>query len=285
MSTSSPLSSPRRRESRAAYSTGADTLDPRLRGDDNAKSTIRTLALLGSLTLLPACASTLDKLEQVGKPPVISSIQNPNQTPGYQPITWPLPEAQPPSKQYANSLWQPGARTFFRDQRAARVGDILRVKIKLKDKAELKDETERKRDSTDSLGAANVFGLEGRIFRGLPGTADPENLIGITSGTNSKGTGNVKREETIETQVAALVTQVLPNGNLVIDGKQEIRVNFELREVSVKGVVRREDINSDNTIDSEQIAEARIIYGGRGQLTDVQQPRWGTQVIDAVSPF
>lgn len=241
--------------------------------------------LLALCTLLPACSSTLDRLENVGKPPVISQVQDPTQAPSYQPMTWPLPEERPPGRQYSNSLWQPGARAFFRDQRANRVGDILRVKISIKDQAQVDNETERKRDGSESVGMPSVFGLEKKLFGFLPGKADPATLVAANSKTNTKGTGSIKRQDTVNTQVAAIVTQVLPNGNFVIDGRQEIRVNFELREVSVKGVVRPQDINSDNTIDSTQIAEARIIYGGKGQLTDVQQPRWGAQVVDAIAPF
>lgn len=246
----------------------------------------KLIATLLVSTLLGGCNSTLDKLEAIGKPPKMADVTNPNEQPSYQPLSWPLPENQPAPKQYANSLWQPGARAFFRDQRAARVGDILRVNVKIEDKAELDNETERKRDSSDELAAPHIFGAEHRIFGNLPGnTTNLGNLLSVTGNTNSKGTGNVKRKEKIETQVAALITQILPNGNLVIDGQQEMRINFEIREVSVKGVVRPEDIKSDNTIDSTQIAEARITYGGRGQLTDMQQPRWGHQVVETLSPF
>jgi flagellar L-ring protein precursor FlgH len=236
-------------------------------------------------TALGGCASTLDRLDEIGKPPKMAEVTNPTEQANYRPMTWPMPENQPPPRQYANSLWQPGARAFFRDQRAARVGDILRVNVKIEDKAELDNETERKRDSTDSLAAPAVFGLQNRIFGPLPGKANPSKLLSVNGATNSKGNGSVKRKETIETQIAALITQVLPNGNFVIDGKQEMRVNYEIREVAVKGVVRPEDIKSDNTIDSSQIAEARIVYGGRGQLSDMQQPRWGSQVVEALAPF
>lgn len=243
------------------------------------------IALLLVSSLLGGCTHTLDKLEEVGRPPKLADVTNPTEQPAYQPVSWPMPETPPAPKQYANSLWQPGARAFFRDQRAARVGDILRVNIKIEDKAEVDNATERKRDTFDSLATPTVFGLENKLYKNLPGTANPAALLSATGNTNSKGNGTIKRKEKIETQVAALITQILPNGNLVIDGKQEIRINYDIREVSVKGVVRPEDIKSDNTIDSTQIAEARIIYGGRGQLQDMQQPRWGSQIIETLSPF
>lgn len=245
----------------------------------------RLISLLLVSSVLAGCSSTLDRIEDIGKQPKMTDVKNPTEQSSYKPITWPLPENSPPPKQYANSLWQPGARAFFRDQRAARLGDILRVNVKIEDKAEVDNATERKRDSTESLAAPTVFGLENRFVGFLPGKANPSKLMDVTGATDSKGNGTVKRKETIETQVAALITQVLPNGNFVIDGSQEVRINFEVREVSVKGVVRPEDIKSDNTIDSSQIAESRITYGGRGQLTDMQQPRWGSQLVETLAPF
>lgn len=235
--------------------------------------------------LLGGCADTLNRLDDMGKPPRLAEVKNPTEQSSYEPITWPTPENSPPPKQYANSLWQPGARAFYRDQRAARVGDILRVNIKIEDKAELDNETASKRDNTGSLAAPTVFGLEHKMLMPLPDRASSDKLLSVTGSADNKGTGSVKRKETITTQVAAIITQVLPNGNFVIDGKQEMRVNYEIREVSVKGVVRPQDIRSDNTIDSTQIAEARISYGGRGQISDVQQPRWGHQLIENLSPF
>lgn len=242
------------------------------------------ISLMAMMVALSACASTMDRLEQVGKPPPFAHVDNPAKKPEY-PISWPMPAATPPTTKYANSLWQPGARAFFRDQRAARVGDILRVKIKLKDKAELNNETTRTRENADTLGMPQVLGMQNELVNWIPGKQNVANLLSTESNTDLKGVGDIKREETIETQVAATVVQLLPNGNMVIDGKQEIRVNFEIREVSVRGIIRPQDINSDNTIDSTQVAEARITYGGRGQITDVQQPRWGSQVIDAIAPF
>jgi len=247
------------------------------------KTSTLSILLMGSL--LSACTATLDRLDDVGKPPKFAAVSNPTTAPNYEPLSWPMPETQPAPKQYANSLWQPGARAFFRDQRAARVGDILRVNVKFEDKAELNTETGRDRTSDENLGAPSVFGLQSKLFKNIPGKQDPSNLLDINGKASTKGTGVIKRKEKIETQVAALVTQILPNGNLVIDGSQEMRVNFELREISIKGVVRPQDIKSDNTIDSSQVAMSRINYGGRGQLTEIQQPRWGSQVLEVLSPF
>lgn len=248
------------------------------------KLTTSLLAAAACISLA-GCAETIDKLQRVGDPPELNKVTDPTAELDYQPLSWPLPDAKPPGPTYSNSLWQAGSRAFFRDQRAARVGDILRVNIMIQDKAELDNETERRRDTSESLDASPIFGLEDRLFRALPGQADPAALLGTNSSTNSIGTGNIKRQEKIETQVAALVTQVLPNGNLVIEGSQEIRVNFEIRQIYVTGVVRPQDISPDNTVESNQIAQARIIYGGRGQLIEMQQPRWGNQVIEVLSPF
>lgn len=245
------------------------------------------VCLLVASTALGGCERTLSKLEQVGEPPKMAAVNDPHRDPTYKPMTWPMPESEPPTRQYANSLWQSGSRAFFRDQRAARVGDILKVTIQINDQATVNNETEGKRQSSDTATMANIFGMERRLMNLLPNNniGDPENALSTTGSVNNKGTGSIRRKDQIQTQVAAIVTQVLPNGNLVIEGKQEVRINFDLREVSVRGVVRPQDILADNTIDSTQIAEARIIYGGRGQLMEMQQPRWGSQVLEELSPF
>ena len=249
------------------------------------KSSTKIWLTASMLIVLTACASTLDKLDQVGKPPAMTNVQNPTTKPDYRPLSWPMPDDPKPTIRHANSLWQPGSRAFFRDQRAGRVGDILRVKIEIDDRAELNNQTRNARDNSDSVGIPKVFGLEKKVLGILPGTVDPDNLLSTNSNSDLNSTARMKREEKLTTMIPATVTQILPNGNMVISGKQEIRINFEIREVAVDGVVRPQDINSDNTIDSNQVAEARIIYGGRGQITDKQQPRWGSQVIEAVAPF
>jgi flagellar L-ring protein precursor FlgH len=177
-----------------------------------------------------------------------------------------------------------GIRAFFKDQRAQQVGDLVTVKVLVTDKANLDNETKRSRTNNESFGTANLFGAETKIPSVLPG-ATASALLNADGKSSSEGAGSVSRKEELVTSVAAVVTQVLPNGNLVIEGKQEIRVNFEVRELIVAGVIRPEDIEAGNTVESSKIAEARIAYGGRGQISDVQQPRYGQQVLDIVLPF
>jgi flagellar L-ring protein precursor FlgH len=238
-----------------------------------------SVALLAAL--LGGC-SAMDRLKNIGEQPTLSSIENPTAQPGYKPVQMPMPTPQ--SAVYnPNSLWRNGSRAFFKDQRAMQVGDITTVKVKITDNAKFENGTARSRASKEDSGITDFAGsklLSGPAAQALPGkllTADS------TSSTDNKG--SVNRQEALLTNVAAVVTQVLPNGNLVIEGKQEVRVNFEIRELIVAGIVRPEDIESDNTIDSNKIAQARIAYGGRGQITDVQQPRYGQQVLDVLLPF
>ena len=239
------------------------------------------IALLGVALTLGGCGS-LDRLASVGRAPDLTAIQDPTAQPGYKPVRMPMPTPQPVSYA-ANSLWRTGSRGFFKDQRAQQVGDIVTVNVKVTDKANLDNETKRSRTSGDTLGAKGLFGAEAKIKSALG--ADPGALVDTNSTSTSDGTGSIARKEELTTNVAAVVTQVLPNGNLVVEGKQEIRVNFEVRELIVAGIIRPEDIQADNTVDSSKIAEARIAYGGRGQITDVQQPRYGQQVMDILLPF
>lgn len=244
------------------------------------------LLITVSAFTLTACASTIDKVARTGKQPPLSKIENPQAKADYKPLSWPMPDPELSSTRTANSLWQPGSRAFFRDQRAARVGDILRINIEINDKAQLNNKTNRGRNSTENVAAPTLFGYEKKLKYLSPG--NPETnvpMFDLTSDTSTTSDGKIDRKEKIRTQIAALVTQVLPNGNLVIEGSQEILVNYEIREVAINGVIRPQDINSDNTIESNQIAQARITYSGRGQISDVQQPRWGQQLIEVLSPF
>lgn len=250
----------------------------------SARGLIRTLSLLVVGIALSAC-STVDRLQQVGQAPPLSAINNPVSQAGYRPVHMPMPAPEPAI--YApNSLWQAGSRAFFRDQRARAIGDILTVRVRITDKAEFDNSTTRTRNNSEDLGLDAVAGYENVLVdKLLPDGANASALIDADSQSNSTGTGAISREEELETNVAAVVTQILPNGNLVIEGRQEVRVNFEVRELIIAGIVRPEDIANDNTIESEKIAEARISYGGRGQITDVQQPRYGQQILDIILPF
>ncbi len=249
----------------------------------NRKSLKAMLALACSATALAAC-TTADRLADIGQAPALSAIESPTAQPGYRPVRLPMPE--PVAYVYqTNSLWRSGARAFFEDQRAKDIGDILTVTITIDDKAELENATARTRSNNEALGLDALAGFNTELIDLLPNNPVASDLIDASSTSNSTGSGTVDREEEIETTVAAVVTQVLPNGNMVIEGRQEIRVNFEVREIIVAGIVRPEDISSDNIISSEKIAEARISYGGRGQITDVQQPRYGQQFLDIVLPF
>jgi flagellar L-ring protein precursor FlgH len=224
----------------------------------------------------------VDRLALLGERPPLSSIENPTTQPGYKPVHMPMPTPQPASYS-PNSLWRNGSRAFFKDQRAHQVGDILTVTVNLNDKAVIANETQRSRENKEDSGITDFLGS--KTIK-TPATALlPGRILTADSSASSDGKGSVNRSEALVTNVAGVVTQVLPNGNLVVEGKQEVRVNFEIRELIVAGIVRPEDIQSDNTIDSTKIAEARIAYGGRGQITDVQQPRYGQQALDILLPF
>ncbi|MDO9412225.1 MAG: flagellar basal body L-ring protein FlgH [Pseudolabrys sp.] len=240
----------------------------------------RAILATAAASLLSGCAA-FDRLKSIGEPPALAAVDNPTARPGYKPVQMPMPAAQPASYN-PNSLWRNGSRAFFKDQRAHQVGDILTVKVNITDKANIANDTKRSRVNSEDSGVENFFGKQK-----LPilNSALPTKIFTADSTASSEGKGSVDRSEALLTNVAGVVTQVLPNGNLVIEGRQEIRVNFEIRELIVGGVVRPEDIESDNTIDSNKIAQARIAYGGRGQITDVQQPRYGQQVLDVILPF
>jgi flagellar L-ring protein precursor FlgH len=247
-------------------------------------SALNRLLLVGSLLAIGALGggcSAIDRLAAIGEQPKLSAIDNPTTQAGYKPVSMPMPA--PIAASYnPNSLWRNGSRAFFKDQRAHQIGDILTVTVNFTDKAAIANQTQRSRSSTEDSGITNFFGITKVPLTNAP---IPGKLMTTDSTASTDGKGSVNRQEALQTTVAGVVTQVLPNGNLVIEGRQEIRVNFEVRELIVAGIVRPEDIQSDNTIDSSKIAQARIAYGGRGQITDVQQPRYGQQVMDVLLPF
>lgn len=246
-----------------------------------SQSVIRNLLLVLAAGFMLAGCGAADRLANVGKAPTLSSIDDPTAQPGYKPVSLPMPPPEQPTYQ-PNSLWRSGARGFFKDQRAMRVGDILTVKVRITDSANISNQTQRSRTGQEKMGAASFFGMEQKV---IPDGTDASAVVDLDSDAYSTGAGSVRRSEALTTNVGAVITQILPNGNMVVEGRQEVRVNFEMRELIVAGIVRPEDVASDNTIDSTKIAQGRIAYGGRGQITDVQQPRYGQQVLDVLLPF
>jgi flagellar L-ring protein precursor FlgH len=225
-----------------------------------------------------------ERIKNIGQAPDLSPTENPADLYGGRAISMPMPAPQTDVTQ-ANSLWRAGSRSFFKDQRARTRGDIVTVVIDINDKARLNNTTERRRDNGETAELPAFGGFEQKLADLLPNGANPAQLIDLSSGSTVRGEGSVDRREDVELTIAAVVTDVLPNGNLVVAGKQEVRVNNEVRELTVTGVIRPEDISNANRINHTQVAEARVSYGGRGQLTDVQQARYGQQLYDIIFPF
>jgi flagellar L-ring protein precursor FlgH len=243
----------------------------------------RFLSLLLAGTVLIGCNAP-GRLSEIGRGPQFSEIQNPTESPTWRPISMPMPAPREPVGN-PNSLWRPGSRAFFRDQRAAQVGDILTVLVQIRDEAQLENSSTRSRNNSESLGLPAMLGLQSSINRIFPNDVSASNLVQGNSTSGSTGTGQIQRTETVTLRVAATVTQILPNGNFVVAGRQEVRVNNEMRELGVNGVLRPQDIQSDNTVRHDRLAEARIAYVGRGTISDVQQPRYGQQLLDIILPF
>lgn len=241
-------------------------------------------ALCAGALMLSGCG-VVGRLKAVGRAPELSAA-DPVDAPTIEPslgsdgathrreTTTPA-AAAPPSA----SLFRAGAGAFLGDQRASRRGDLLTVRINVADRADVGNSTTRSRGGAESAGIGALLGLETAV----PGPAGKQ--VAGDSKSSYAGNGAISRSETITMTLSAIVTDVLPNGNLVIRGRQEIRVNYELRELVISGIVRPQDILRDNSVRHTQIAEARISYGGRGQLTQAQQARWGQQIFDALFPF
>jgi flagellar L-ring protein FlgH len=236
--------------------------------------------LAGVVVLVSALGgcSALDRIGNIGAEPKLSPITNPAQ----QKVSMPMPP-EPATPKQASSLWQTGAHSFFPDPRASHVGDVITVDITIADSGQISNTTTRTRNNSDTADLTNFFGLQNQLAAAL-GTGS-SNLVNMGSTTANTGAGSVNRSEAINLTLAAIVTQLLPNGNMVISGRQQVKVNAELRDLEISGVVRKEDITQDNTVNLSQIAEARLAYGGQGQITDVQQPRYGSQLFDIIMPF
>lgn len=242
------------------------------------------IALACVLAMTLVGCNAVERLSRVGSDPVVAPLENPTHREGYRPISMPMPTPKLASV-HANSLWRQGSRAFFKDLRASEVGDVITVVINIADEAKLNNKSTQKRDDNSVAGITNLLGLEANLSKLLPSGVSAGSLVNTSSDRNISGDGSIERKETINLKVAAVITQVLPNGNLVIHGRQETSINFEVRELQVAGVIRPEDVSSTNTIQYEQIAEARVAYGGRGSISDLQRPRWGSEIVDVLLPF
>jgi flagellar L-ring protein precursor FlgH len=241
---------------------------------------MRPLILAAGLSILLAGCNSAQRLSELGEQPPLSQIKDPTKIPGYRPVEMPTP-ASINAEPKLGSIWQPGARAFFKDQRAKRVGDVLTVVVTINDLATLNNQTQGNRGDSDSVGVTGLFGLEKALAKFMT----PADAVGTSDKRTQNDQAQINRTEQINTRFAAEVAQVLANGNLVIVGRQEIRVNYEVRELQLEGIIRASDIDALDEVTYDKIAEARISYGGHGQGTDLQQPRLGQQLIDIVSPF
>jgi flagellar L-ring protein precursor FlgH len=242
---------------------------------------MRKFALGLSILPLAACGTVAETVGQ----PQLAPVTYPAVLAPTEQVVLPTSRGPLPAPASANSLWRVGASAFFNDQRANRVGDILTVQVEIDDSAATSNASTSSRGSSANVGVPNMFGLESSISRIFPDTIDPANLVTTNSANSNSGAGAITRQEKISLTVAVIVTQVLPNGNRVISGNQEVRVNNEVRHLSVDGIIRPEDITAANTIRSEQIAQARIDYGGRGDQSRVQKTPAGQSLIERFSPF
>jgi len=242
----------------------------------------RALLLAATALLLGGCATQLKRLGDGAGPPRMTPTSDPTKDPNYHPVTLPMSPPQP-VVQTANSLWQPGSRAFFIDQRASHVGDIITIVVDITDTAEFNDNTTATVTGNDNMGITNLFGLENTIKRAFNTT--PASVVNTSTNSGNTTLGQIQRNETVTVRLAGMITQVLPNGNFFVVAHQEVRVNSELRELMVTGIVRPQDIAADNTVPHDRMAEARISYGGRGELVDLQAPRYGQQLLDILLPF
>lgn len=250
----------------------------------NIQACTKTLLGIAFLLSLTACGSTMERLENVGGEPKMAGIDNPVLQSGYRPVSMPMPAPREETQQ-ANSLWLSGRKSFFKDQRASQVGDILTVLVEIQDLARLENKSEKTKNTSETVGMPNMLGLETQLTKVLPEGTDATNLINTNGNTLHTGKGKIERMEMISLKVAAVITQILPNGNMVIHGKQQVRVSNERRDLEVAGIIRPEDITPANGISYEKIAEARIAYGGSGMVTDANRQRYGNELIDILSPF
>lgn len=238
----------------------------------------KRLAVILALPVLVLMGCT--ELEENRNPTVSNLVLDPSTMNEVNRISVPMPMVEPqpaPKRAERASLWSADTASFFTDRRAAKVGDLVTVMIEIDDRAQLKNSTDRSRDATQNVSDPDILNFDI--------ATDSGKVLGLESSSTATGEGSIKRNESISLRVAALIIQVLPNQNFVIAGRQEVKVNSELRELRIAGIIRGSDINVNNTIDYDKVAEARISYGGRGQLSAVQNARIGQDILEIVLPY
>lgn len=237
------------------------------------------------LVLVTSFVTACSPLEDVGRAPVLTPIEQGAEHQAMA-FTGGLPEDIASSRASDGaSLWSRSRRSLLGDRRAQSAGDILTVVIEINDKAEFSNSSQRGRSGSEDMSVSALVGLPEVINQALPTGATLDPAVGVSGASTSSGSGTIRRNEKLTLRVAATVVGTLPNGVLQIQGSQEVRVNYELRELLVTGFVRPEDISRQNEIPYDKIASARISYGGRGQISSAQQPRYGQQIIDIILPF
>ena len=236
--------------------------------------------LITFLLFLAACAQT------GGQPPeFLPPARDPERQAMLSAAPVPPVATAPLAPSSRASLWTGARGSLLGDRRAMQQGDILSVVIDIDDRAEISNSTDRSRSASQQLSLPQLFGLPQRADQILPDGASSGSLVDLSGQSRASGDGSVSRNERLTLRVAVTVTDVLPNGVLAITGQQEVRVNYELRELLVSGYVRPEDITRQNEITYDKIASARISYGGRGQITQMQQPRYGHRLLESLLPF
>ena len=239
-----------------------------------------------TLAIVFALSGCLGRLSEVGRGPQLSAADVGISGDAASELA--AMSTSPPSPRRAfyerGSLWRSGPASLFGDHRAARVGDILTVVININDQAQLQNSSSRTRSAGETMAIPNLVGLAESV-NNIAGRNITDPGIGLTSSSNTAGSGSIKRNEQIMLRVAATVVQMLPNGHLVVRGTQQVRVNSELRDLQVAGIIRPEDISRQNTITYDKMAGAKIYYGGRGMVSDVQAPRYGQQILEILAPF
>ncbi|WP_114964766.1 flagellar basal body L-ring protein FlgH [Alkalilacustris brevis] len=236
--------------------------------------------------ILVLCLFTLgcERLDRIGQAPGFNPVEATAQHHAMHSI--PLPERAGDRRPTDTaSIWSAGQKSLLGDRRASRRGDILTVVIEIDDRAEMSNNSARARTGSESMSVSSLFGLPQRVDRHLPDGASMGDAVATSGAGSFSGDGAIRRNERLTLRVATTIVEQLPNGVLRIEGTQEVRVNQELRELVVTGYVRPEDISRRNEITYDKIAGARIAYGGRGLISDVQRPRWGQDMADIVLPF